>query len=53
MDDHRRYGALPDEVLQQHISFLIATCNAVSYAHHRGVLHNDLKTGKCYGWKFW
>ena len=37
----RREGAGRD--VDRHIEIFLAVCNAVSFAHHRGVIHRDLK----------
>ena len=33
----------PGEPLVRHLEILIAVCNAIEYAHSRGVIHRDLK----------
>ncbi len=42
-EEYRNSGKLSSKQLRVHIENLIKVCEAVSYAHHRGVLHNDLK----------
>lgn len=34
---------LSNRRLNEHLDYLLKVCQAVSYAHHKGVLHNDLK----------
>jgi|GEM_PF-3026867 len=36
-------GTLSPSNLQEHLDHLIKVCQAISYAHHKGLLHNDLK----------
>ncbi|HEY8430160.1 MAG TPA: serine/threonine-protein kinase, partial [Sandaracinaceae bacterium] len=36
-----RYGA--KDVLEWHLSVLVSVCNAVSFAHSRGIIHRDIK----------
>ncbi len=44
-DYHKQYGNCPGGVLELHalLEDFIAVCNAVAYAHSRGVIHRDLK----------
>ncbi len=39
--EHRRAGPAPE--LVDELEILLAVCNAVAFAHSRGILHNDLK----------
>ncbi len=36
-------AADPPHPLTWHLDVLLQTCNAINFAHHRGILHNDLK----------
>lgn len=36
-------GSSEDDLLEAHLNILIAVCNAIHYAHHRRILHLDLK----------
>ena len=36
-------GTLSNRVLHEHLDHLLKVCQAISYAHHKGILHNDLK----------
>jgi serine/threonine protein kinase len=38
-----RLGSSEDDLLEAHLNILIAVCNAIHYAHHRRILHLDLK----------
>jgi hypothetical protein len=38
-----RLGCSHDDLLEAHLGILIAVCNAIHYAHHRRILHLDLK----------
>jgi hypothetical protein len=38
-----RLGCSRDDLLEAHLGILIAVCNAIHYAHHRRILHLDLK----------
>ena len=38
-----RLGCSEDDLLEAHLQILIAVCNAIQYAHHRRILHLDLK----------
>lgn len=38
-----RLGSSEDDLLEAHLQILIAVCNAIHYAHHRRILHLDLK----------
>jgi serine/threonine-protein kinase len=38
-----RLGSSEDDRLEAHLNILIAVCNAIHYAHHRRILHLDLK----------
>jgi hypothetical protein len=38
-----RLGCNEDDLLEAHLQILIAVCNAIHYAHHRRILHLDLK----------
>ncbi len=42
-DYARSNGPLPEHNLRKHLDYLIKVCQAVSYAHYKGILHNDLK----------
>lgn len=42
--DHPAWAALGRDRQRQHVDILLAVCNAVQYAHKRGILHRDLKT---------
>ena len=48
--DHKLYSdyelsnhTLSNQVLHEHLDHLLKVCQAISYAHHKGILHNDLK----------
>ena len=34
---------LSNRMIHEHLDHLLKVCQAISYAHHKGVLHNDLK----------
>jgi serine/threonine protein kinase/formylglycine-generating enzyme required for sulfatase activity len=36
-------NGLSNRRLNEHLDYLLKVCQAVSYAHHKGILHNDLK----------
>jgi hypothetical protein len=38
-----RLGSNENDLLEAHLQILIAVCNAIHYAHHRRILHLDLK----------
>ncbi len=38
-----REGGLPVPALRRHVEILMQVCNAVSFAHSKGVVHRDLK----------
>jgi hypothetical protein len=38
-----RLDCSEDDLLEAHLQILIAVCNAIDYAHHRRILHLDLK----------
>jgi formylglycine-generating enzyme required for sulfatase activity/serine/threonine protein kinase len=42
-DYARADGPLPEHSLRKNLDYLIKVCQAVSYAHFKGILHNDLK----------
>lgn len=42
-DYEQSNGTLSNRVLHEHLDHLLKVCQAISYAHHKGILHNDLK----------
>ncbi len=42
-DYEQSNGTLSNRVLHEHLDLLLKVCQAISYAHHKGILHNDLK----------
>jgi len=45
-EDRDAQRRLNDDGLARHLRILESVCEAVAYAHHRGVLHRDLKPGQ-------
>jgi serine/threonine-protein kinase len=41
---HKAWGPAPVDTLSRNLEILRQVCNAVHFAHQRGVLHRDLKT---------
>ncbi|MGE0710827.1 MAG: serine/threonine-protein kinase [Planctomycetota bacterium] len=41
--DHARWAELPQDRLSFHLDVLRQVCNALHYAHNKGLLHRDLK----------
>ena len=42
-DYDRFHGTLSNRILHEHLDHLLKVCQATSYAHYKGILHNDLK----------
>jgi len=41
--EHPQWGTLGEDRLREQIGILISVCNAVEFAHDRGILHRDIK----------